>query len=78
MPRVREKDVDAIARAFHENYERLAPQHGYETREASAVPWLEVPQANKTLMRSVVRSLLLDSKIEPGPNINRTEYRLPR
>ena len=24
---------DALARAFHEAYERLAPEYGYETRE---------------------------------------------
>lgn len=46
-----------IARAFHETYERLAPQFGYETREASAKPWDEVPQQNKDLMTAVVTDL---------------------
>jgi hypothetical protein len=49
--------AEEIARAFHEAYERLAPEHGYETREASAVPWDEVPQQNKALMIAVVSSL---------------------
>jgi hypothetical protein len=46
-----------IARAFHETYERLAPEFGYETREASAKPWSDVPQQNKDLMIAVVQDL---------------------
>lgn len=42
--------ADDMARAFHENYEALAPRYGYRTREASAVPWDEVPKANRELM----------------------------
>jgi hypothetical protein len=34
--------AEALARLFHETYERLAPEFGYETRKASAVPWEEV------------------------------------
>lgn len=49
---------EMIARAFHETYERLAPQHGYETREASAKPWEEVPEQNRALMVAVVGELL--------------------
>ena len=48
---------EAIARAFHEAYERLAPQFGYRTREASAVPWEDVPQANRDLMVATVASV---------------------
>lgn len=50
--------LDRIASAFHETYERLAPQFGYSTREQSAVPWAEVPNNNKRLMRATVRDLL--------------------
>lgn len=46
--------ADAIARRFHEEYERLAPEFGYETRPESAVPWEDVPKANRELMRAVV------------------------
>lgn len=46
-------DPEAIARAFHEAYERLAPEHGYETRKASAVPWEQVPENNRRLMTAV-------------------------
>jgi len=38
------------ARLFHETYERLAPDFGYRTREASAKPWDEVPERNRALM----------------------------
>jgi hypothetical protein len=41
---------EALAKSFHENYERLAPDFGYNTREASAVAWEDVPEANKKLM----------------------------
>lgn len=46
-------DPEALARLFHEAYERLAPAHGYETRKASAVPWDQVPTNNKALMIAV-------------------------
>lgn len=50
--------AEAVAKAFHEAYEQLAPSHGYETREASAKPWEDVPDQNKGLMVAVVRELL--------------------
>jgi len=49
---------EKIAQAFHEAYERLAPQFGYETREASAVAWENVPAQNKALMTATVAALL--------------------
>jgi hypothetical protein len=51
-------DPEEIAREFHEAYERLAPDFGYKTREASAKPWAEVPEQNKRLMIAVVRELI--------------------
>jgi hypothetical protein len=50
--------AEQLARLFHETYERLAPLFGYETREASAVPWEEVPESNKKLMIAVCAELL--------------------
>lgn len=47
-----------LARLFHETYERLAPDHGYKTRKASAVPWEDVPAANKALMIAVAGEVL--------------------
>jgi hypothetical protein len=52
------RDAEGLARAFHENYERLAPEYGYKTREASAVPWDEVPDANKQLMVATAAAVL--------------------
>jgi hypothetical protein len=43
-------EPERLAQAFHEAYEELAPQFGYKTREASAVPWADVPENNKRLM----------------------------
>lgn len=52
-----------IAMRFHEMYERLAPSHGYETRKESAVPWEDVPEKNRSLMKAVVRSLMEEGTI---------------
>jgi hypothetical protein len=51
-------DAPSVARAFHETYERLAPEHGYRTREASAVGWDAVPTANRALMIATVQHLI--------------------
>lgn len=51
-------NAEALARMFHENYEALAPQFGYKTREASAKPWADVPEQNKALMIAVSQNVL--------------------
>jgi hypothetical protein len=53
-----EQDAERVARAFHETYERLAPHYGYDTREASARPWSQVPDNNRNLMIATSRELL--------------------
>jgi hypothetical protein len=58
--------AERIAKAFHESYERQAPDHGYKTRERSAVPWEDVPEDNKSLMKAVVADLIRRGYIEPG------------
>lgn len=58
--------AEGIAQRFHEAYEALAPEHGYRTREASSVPWAQVPAANKTLMVATVMRLLVTGTIVPG------------
>lgn len=50
--------AEQLARKFHETYERLAPRHGYETREASAKPWAEVPEDNRALMVNTSAEIL--------------------
>lgn len=56
--------VDQVAHRFHEVYETLAPKFGYETRPESAVPWADVPENNKALMRAVVDVLATEGTID--------------
>lgn len=49
--------AEEVAKRFHEVYEELAPNFGYETREASRKPWNEVPENNRELMIAVVERL---------------------
>jgi hypothetical protein len=58
--------AERIASAFHAAYEALAPSAGYETRKESAVPWTEVPAANRALMIATVEALLSGGVIQPG------------
>jgi hypothetical protein len=51
-------ELERIAQAFHEAYERLAPLYDYRTREASAKPWDEVPEGNRLLMVATVAELI--------------------
>lgn len=54
----RSRDPETVAQWFHEAYERLAPQHSYSTRKASAKPWSEVPENNRALMVATVAEVL--------------------
>ncbi len=47
-----------LARNMHATYEKLAPEFGYETRSDSAVPWEDVPDANRKLMIAVAGTML--------------------
>ena len=53
-----ELTAEALAKFFHETYERLAPEYGYETREESAVSWENVPKQNKSLMIATSKEVL--------------------
>lgn len=57
-------DSEGLARQFHETYERLAPEYGYETRRESAVPWDQVPEQNRHLMIAVAREILTGPVLE--------------
>jgi hypothetical protein len=57
--------AEHLARRFHEAYERLAPSFGYQTREASAKPWSEVPENNRALMVAVCAELLATGPAVP-------------
>lgn len=50
--------AELLAQRFHETYERLAPNYGYQTRRDSAVPWDDVPTHNKQLMIATARELI--------------------
>ena len=62
MPDMTDEDeaeaFEAIAKLFHQTYERLAPDFGYETRRESAVPWEDVPENNRRLMTATVRGVV--------------------
>ena len=58
--------AEMIAGIFHATYETLAPDHGYEAREASAVGWDDVPANNKALMIATVANMLNMGVIRPG------------
>jgi DNA-directed RNA polymerase subunit RPC12/RpoP len=47
-----------LAQQFHESYERLAREFGYETRKESAKPWSEVPESNRKLMTAVCSEVI--------------------
>jgi hypothetical protein len=57
-----------LARFFHETYERLAPEHGYETRKESAVAWEDVPEQNRNLMVATCKEVLAWLRQEAKPN----------
>lgn len=62
------REAAELARKFHEAYERLAPQFEYETRRESAVPWEDVPEANRNLMVAVAAEIIGSAALaEPEP-----------
>lgn len=79
---MRDAQAENLARQFHEAYERLAPEFGYKTREASAVPWKDVPSDNRSLMLAVADEILTKSKpsrwkwLESTAQLQRTHYGL--
>jgi len=50
--------AEQVAEWFHEAYERLAPQFGYQTAKETAVPWPDLPAANRALMVTVAAEVL--------------------
>ena len=56
--------VHKIAQAFHETYERLAPEYGWVTQKESAMSWEDIPVENKLLMINVVAKLFNDGIIK--------------
>lgn len=54
----RDTPAEAMARRWHDTYERLAPAYGYTTRRESARPWHHVPAANRRLMIATAQAIL--------------------
>ena len=70
-------DAESVAKLFHEAYERLAPSFGYETREATRVPWEKVPERNKRLMIAVTAEVLAMLFPPAEPTSSTTESKPP-
>lgn len=62
-------EAEAVARAFHEIYEEFAPGFRWRTQSESAVPWEDVPTANRGLMIATVLSLEARGYIELGGGV---------
>ena len=60
------EEADHIARRFHDLYEELASEHGYETREDTRVDYDDLPVENRGLMISVVGRLISEGTIKVG------------
>jgi hypothetical protein len=58
--------AEALAKRFHETYERLAPSFGYETRRESAGPWEKVPENVRGLMIAACAEVL--AALSPRPS----------
>lgn len=56
---------EAIARAFHRAYERLAPGYGYEIRKAS----VDIPDQLKALLIATMQELLSEHVIASGSEL---------
>lgn len=68
---------DQLAKLFHDQYERLAPEYGYKTREASAVPWDEVPKQNKDLMIAVAGRIIYKLKLNQEKKMTEAQFITP-
>lgn len=58
--------AEELAEMFHNEYETLAPEFGYKTREASAVAWADVPEQNKQLMIATAAGVLAKLAFQNG------------
>lgn len=61
---LRDTLIEQMARAFHDNYERLAPEHGYVVRpDVGQRSWDELPENNRSLMLATVDALLASDEL---------------
>lgn len=50
--------VEHLAEVMHDAYEAAATGFGWKTQAASAVPWAQVPEANRAATRAGLRAVL--------------------
>ena len=50
--------ADRVGWHWHNHYERLARQFGYDTRADSQVPWDDVPEKNRALMIATCQAVI--------------------
>ena len=55
-----------VARLFHEHYERLAPEYGYETKEESQVDFDDLEVNHRRLMIATVGGGTRGSAVHPA------------
>ena len=67
---MRNVTAEELASRFHEIYEHLAPHFGYRTREASAVPFDQIPANNRRLMIATCGAILKYLQEEPDEREN--------
>jgi len=61
---VTEDVIETFCRVMHDAYEEAAKSEGWETQQASRVPWEDVPPANQATMRAAVRGLLASPEFQ--------------
>lgn len=66
MPPEERQVADYVAQRFHEEYEHLAPDYGWETKAESRVEWADLPERQRQLMRHVVLRLIASGVIQEG------------
>lgn len=64
--RIDYEEAEALARFFHDAYERLAPEFAYQTRKASAVAWEDVPDNNRLLMIATAQEVIAAGWRQPA------------
>jgi hypothetical protein len=67
-------NLEQACEIMHIAYEKAATDAGWETQEASRVPWADVPEANKATMRAAVQALWDAMKV-PGLTSHQVRYR---
>lgn len=59
------KRLDAACEVMHDAYEDAAHRFGWDS-QVGAIPWAEVPEANKATMRVAVRALMAHLAASPA------------